>query len=108
MLLGRSLLAAAGAEYSGSLLPHERAALLRAARGAADGGVDGGGADGAAGGYPADGGAVLRMPASPRECAALLRDELAEGAPRPSGALALWPDGSQAGGLRGANPCPEP
>jgi len=82
-LLGRSLLAAAGAEYAGSLLPHERAALLRAARGAADGGVDGGGGvDGAAGGYPADGGDVLRMPASPRECAALLRDELAEGAPR--------------------------
>ena len=96
-LLGRSLLAAAGAEYAGSLLPHERAALLRAARGAADGGVDGGGGvDGAAGGYPADGGGVLRVPASARECAAVLRDELAEGAPRPSGALALWPDGSQA------------
>ena len=56
----------------------------------------GGGVDGAAGGYPAGGGGVLRVPASARECAAVLRDELAEGAPRPSGALALWPDGSQA------------
>ena len=61
----------------------------------------GGGVDGAAGGYPADGGGVLRVPASARECAAVLRDELAEGAPRPSGALALWPDGSQAGGAKG-------
>ena len=44
---------------------------------------------------------MLRVPASARECAAVLRDELAEGAPRPSGALALWPDGSQAGGAKG-------
>ena len=33
-LLGRSMLAAAGAEYAGGLLSPERAALLHAARGA--------------------------------------------------------------------------
>jgi len=76
-LLGRSMLAAAGAEYAGSLLPLERAALLFAARGADDGNV-------------------LQMPASPGRCASLLLTELAEGTPRPSGAFALWPEGSQA------------
>ena len=104
-LLGRSMLAAAGAEYAGGLLSPERAALLHAARGADPNPNPNPNPNPEPDPNPnpnpnqargADERDVLQMPASPRRCASLLLAELAEGAPRPSGAFALWPEGSQA------------